>query len=325
MAIRAGAAVADLEFCQFHPTVLHMSGKAPFLISEAVRGEGAWLRDRAGNRFMLAEHELAELAPRDVVARGIQKQMVADGLDHAWLDLRHLDSETMPRRFPTIARELASRGLDLATDLIPVAPAAHYFMGGVVADELGQTSLTGLLAVGEAACTGVHGANRLASNSLLEGLVFGRRAGLCFSPAPTSARPPASENGDVHDWHSDESYGALQVRRSIQTTMSRFVSVVRDAEGLGEAIAILTTALEAMPDESARLEDWIDRNMALASLAIAAAAVRREESRGAHFRSDFPDTDPALDGVHFALQARPGDDDNWSAGSLDVARSRVAT
>jgi L-aspartate oxidase len=325
MAIRAGVVVADLEFCQFHPTVLKMSGGSPFLISEAVRGEGAWLRDRAGNRFMVAEHELAELAPRDVVARGIQKQMVEDGLDHAYLDLRHLDPETMRRRFPTIARELASRGLDLATDLIPVAPAAHYFMGGVVADELGETSMPGLLAVGEAACTGVHGANRLASNSLLEGLVFGRRAGLNFTPFSQVAQPPAPDNGDVHDWHRDESYGALLVRRSIQATMSRFVSVVRDARGLGEAIAILTTALDAMPRESSKLDDWVDRNMALASLAVASAAVRREESRGAHFRSDFVAADASLEGVHFALRTRPGDDDLWVAGSLDLARARVAT
>ena len=176
IAMRAGAAVADLEFCQFHPTVLQLPGETPFLVSEAVRGEGAYLRNHAGERFMLAEHELAELAPRDVVARGIQKQMVADDADHVLLDLRHLDGTTMRRRFPTIARELDARGLDLATDLIPVAPAAHYFMGGVVADSQGVTSLPGLMAIGEAACTGVHGANRLASNSLLEGLVFGRKA-----------------------------------------------------------------------------------------------------------------------------------------------------
>ncbi|HRA49125.1 MAG TPA: L-aspartate oxidase, partial [Thermomicrobiales bacterium] len=176
IALRAGVAVADLEFCQFHPTVLKLQGSTPFLVSEAVRGEGAYLRGKDGERFMVAKHELAELAPRDVVARGNLEQMTADGTDHVFLDLRHLDRTEVRNRFPSIAAELDRRGLDLATDLIPVAPAAHYFMGGVVADEQGRTSLPGLLAIGEAACTGVHGANRLASNSLLEGLVFGRLA-----------------------------------------------------------------------------------------------------------------------------------------------------
>ena len=173
MALRAGATVADTEFVQFHPTVLALPGEVPFLVSEAVRGEGAYLRDAAGERFMTALHPLAELAPRDVVARAIHRQMALDGRDHVDLDLRHLDPEEMRERFPTITRELAARGLDLATDLIPVAPAAHYFIGGVAASTEGITSLPGLLALGEAAATGIHGANRLASNSLLEGLVFG--------------------------------------------------------------------------------------------------------------------------------------------------------
>ncbi len=175
-ATTSNPAVADLEFAQFHPTVLALPGGRPFLVSEAVRGEGAYLRAAGGDRFMPGIHPLAELAPRDVVARAIQRQMAADQADHVWLDLRHLDGRAMRRRFPTIARELAARDLDLATDLIPVAPAAHYFMGGVVAGPAGETSLPGLLALGEAACTGVHGANRLASNSLLEGLIFGLEA-----------------------------------------------------------------------------------------------------------------------------------------------------
>ena len=173
MALRAGATVADTEFVQFHPTVLALPGEVPFLVSEAVRGEGAYLRNAAGERFMTAVHPLAELAPRDVVARAIHRQMALDERDHVDLDLRHLDPEAMRERFPTITRELATRGLDLATDLIPVAPAAHYFIGGVAASPEGITSLPGLLAFGEAAATGIHGANRLASNSLLEGLVFG--------------------------------------------------------------------------------------------------------------------------------------------------------
>src|SRR5215212_3556195 len=173
MALRAGATVADTEFVQFHPTVLALPGAVPFLVSEAVRGEGAYLRDAAGERFMTAVYPQAELAPRDVVARAIHRQMALDCRDHVDLDLRHLDPKEMHERFPTITRELAGRGLDLATDLIPVAPAAHYFIGGVAASTEGITSLPGLLAFGEAAATGIHGANRLAANSLLEGLVFG--------------------------------------------------------------------------------------------------------------------------------------------------------
>ena len=324
MAIRAGVAVADLEFCQFHPTVLSRTGEAPFLISEAVRGEGAWLRDHAGERFMLAKHELAELAPRDVVARGIQEQMVADGADHAWLDLRHLDPETMRRRFPTIARELAARGLDLATDLIPVAPAAHYFMGGVVAGDSGRTSMPGLLAIGEAACTGVHGANRLASNSLLEGLVFGRRAGLGFAASSHPANETADSAGDIGDWVTFESPVGSDLQRLVQTTMSRYVSVLRDGDGLSEAVAILIKILDALPSRSFRKDAWTLANMALSSLAIASAALNREESRGAHFRSDYPETDPELDGVHFALTARPELGDLWITGSLDSARAQAA-
>ena len=176
MAIRAGVTVADLEFVQFHPTVLAVPGTEAFLVTEAVRGEGAYLLDGDGHRFMTDLHPLAELAPRDVVARGIQSTMASSETAQVYLDLRHLDGDAMHKRFPTISRELRTRGLDLAIDLIPVAPAAHYFIGGVAADTNGSTSLPGLFALGEASCSGVHGANRLASNSLLEGLVFGLEA-----------------------------------------------------------------------------------------------------------------------------------------------------
>ena len=178
MAWRAGAALADLEFAQFHPTVLTPpDGRGePFLVSEAVRGEGAYLRNAKGERFMERYSPQGELAPRDVVARAILSEMLAEGAPSAFLDLRHLDAHEVHERFPTIAAACARAGLDLATDLIPVAPAAHYFMGGVVVDTEARTTLPQLYAVGEVACTGVHGANRLASNSLLEGLVFGRRA-----------------------------------------------------------------------------------------------------------------------------------------------------
>ena len=314
MAIRAGAAVADLEFCQFHPTVLQLPRKTPFLISEAVRGEGAYLRDHAGKRFMVDEHELAELAPRDVVARGIQRQMVADRTDHVYLDLSHLDGATMRRRFPTIARELKARGLDIATSLIPVAPAAHYFMGGVVADDSGVTSLPGLLAIGEAACTGVHGANRLASNSLLEGLVFGRKAARSLTITPTPGTSPLLPfpNGTQDRSEADQD----AVRSAIRQTMSRYVSVVRDADGLEAATSDLDSIRSRLPAHPADRSSWTTANMTLAALAIATAALKREESRGAHYRSDFPERDPDLDGVHFILQSAIDGGSTWTRGSM---------
>ena len=306
MALRAGAAVADTEFVQFHPTVLAIPGGAPFLVSEAVRGEGAYLRDAAGERFMLGNHELAELAPRDVVARGIQQQMGRDQRDHVDLDLRHLDADEVRARFPTITHELAARDLDLATDLIPVAPAAHYFIGGVVADTEGQTSLPGLLAFGEAASTGIHGANRLASNSLLEGLVFGmagadklaeswplisaEAASLPHVPDP--ATPLVGLGGDV----------AL-LRRQLQRIMSQDVAVVRSAEGLAraraaiDAIAAEVNSLVGTPDEERR-ERWELHNLIDAAGSVVDSATFREESRGAHYRADFPAPNPELAGEH---------------------------
>lgn len=312
MAVRAGATVADTEFVQFHPTVLAVPGGVPFLVSEAVRGEGAYLRNAAGERFMVDIHPLAELAPRDVVARGIHRQMALDTQDHVHLDLRHLDADEMRARFPTITRELAARGLDLATDLIPVAPAAHYFIGGVAASTEGLTSLPGLLAIGEASATGIHGANRLASNSLLEGLVFGMAgaerlsrewpriaADAAMAPAiPDIATPLASLDA--------ARINAL--RAQVQQAMSRDVAVVRDAAGLhraGEEIAAIIAELHAAEHNDAANEDpanrqsfWELRNLADAARAVIASANHRQESRGAHYRADYPETDPTLDGQH---------------------------
>jgi L-aspartate oxidase len=306
MAVRAGVAVADTEFVQFHPTVLALPGATPFLVSEAVRGEGAYLRDAAGERFMLGNHHLAELAPRDVVARGIQQQMAKDQRDHVDLDLRHLDPEEVRARFPTITSELSSRGLDLATDLIPVAPAAHYFIGGVVADTEGHTSLPGLLAFGEAASTGIHGANRLASNSLLEGLVFGMAGAdrlahdwpliaaeaASLPPVPDPAVPEVGLGGD-----------AEALRRQLQRIMSQDVAVVRSAEGLARArAAIDAIAAEANAQvgapQAAQRERWELRNLIDAARAVIDNAAFREESRGAHYREDFPAPDPELEGQH---------------------------
>ena len=218
-----------------------MAGTEPFLVTEAVRGEGAYLLNDAGERFMLDIHPLAELAPRDVVARGIQNAMAVGNTDHVWLDLRHLPDELVYERFPTIVNELKGRGLDLANDLIPVAPAAHYFIGGIAAATDGRTSLPGLLALGEAACTGVHGANRLASNSLLEGLVFGTDAAALLTELGQPAagrsvedRPARISRRNIEAGDRAAIDAAVE---AIQRAMSQHVAVVRSADGLRAAAA----------------------------------------------------------------------------------------
>jgi L-aspartate oxidase len=333
MALRAGATVADTEFVQFHPTVLALPGEAPFLVSEAVRGEGAYLRNAAGERFMTAIHPLAELAPRDVVARAIHRQMALDDRDHVDLDLRHLDPEEMRERFPTITRELAARGLDLAIDLIPVAPAAHYFIGGVAASPEGITSLPGLLAFGEASTTGVHGANRLASNSLLEGLVFGTAgADQLAQEWPRRAAESGLESVSVlpavGTALSLDEIATLRAR--LQRTMSRDVGVVRDAAGLARAReeieAIAAELREESPteppasDARTRRASWELRNLVDAAGAVIAAADHRRESRGAHYRADFTEPDPSLDGQH-SLRAAGG---SFRYGALAEAYATTA-
>jgi L-aspartate oxidase len=295
MAIRAGVAIADCEFVQFHPTVIALPGHAAFLVSEAVRGEGAYLRSNSGERFMVDEHPLAELAPRDVVARGIHHQLVTG--DGAYLDLRHLDSNAMLERFPTIAAALAERGVNLTADLIPIAPAAHYFMGGVVAGTNGVTSMPGLFAIGEASCTGIHGANRLASNSLLEGLVFGAKTAEFiaerFDPLP---RLPEQEAQALSSSGDDAVAG--QIREAVQTIMTNHAGVERDEIGLRTAIdqlELVEPTGDAFTSTRERIESW---NLATSAAAIASAALHRHESRGAHFRSDFPLLDSSLTGQH---------------------------
>lgn len=303
MALRAGVTLADLEFAQFHPTVLNLPEVEPFLISEAVRGEGAWLLNAAGERFMLAIDERAELAPRNVVAGAIEHQLTAIPDNHVYLSLAHLDPAMVAERFPTISAHLVEVGLDLARDPIPVAPAAHYFMGGVAANTTGETSLPGLLAIGEVSCTGVHGANRLASNSLLEGLVFGinaadRLADTGFPvpvDVPPISPPPATSMYDV-----------AAEKRDIQRTMTRHVGVMRNREGLERAIAHLSER-PTWPMAVER-EALIVRNMREVALQVATSALGREESRGGHIRTDFPDRDPALDGQHQMMRANDDDE-----------------
>ncbi len=325
MALRAGVALADLEFAQFHPTVLALPDAEGFLISEAVRGEGAYLRGKDGERFMLAIDPLAELAPRDVVARGIQRQMALDDSPSVNLDLRHLDAGLVHRRFPTISAHLHRLGLDLATDLIPVAPAAHYFMGGIVADTDGMTSMRGLRAIGEVSCTGVHGANRLASNSLLEGLVFGLRAADSIAAQPTSPSMSPLLRVDPEAWDAlnisvpDEIL--TEMRSALQQIMSEDVAVVRSAESLAAAErglqAIAEDVWPILPDSFGAIEL---RNLTVLSREVAASAAFREESRGGHFRADYPARNPDLGGEH-QLLVRVDGSSFRSYGQLEAVTS----
>lgn len=305
LALRAGATLRDLEFVQFHPTVMYLGpesrGQQP-LISEAVRGEGAFLVDgppeEGGNRFMQGQHELADLAPRDVVAKAIMKRMLETGRPHMWLDARHLGAEFWERRFPTILATARSHGVDPVMQLIPVAPACHYASGGVRTDLDGRTDLPGLYATGEVACSGVHGANRLASNSLLEGLVFSRRISKVL---PGELRPWQEP---VDDGRSD-GLVAGAVRRDLQETMTSRVGVLRSASGLAEAAAMLDKLASETADQVDQAS-WETTNLITLSAALADAAALREETRGSHWRDDFPERDDAEFAGHFDVRMHDG-------------------
>ncbi len=269
MAYRAGAEIQDIEFVQFHPTALHREGAPSFLLSEALRGEGAQLRNAAGERFMERYHAMAELAPRDVVARAIVAEMRAAGAPHVWLDLSHREPGFVRARFPRIYETCLRYGIDLEKQAAPVAPAAHYAMGGVRTDLDGRTSLPGLYAAGEVACTGVHGANRLASNSLLEALVFGARAARAMLECGGTSEPGRA---------AETAGGAMTLAEVQELTWSR-CGIVRDAAGLRQAIDRLEAAAPDAEARNAHQVAWL----------IARCALGREESRGAHFRTDFPE------------------------------------
>ncbi len=281
-ALRVGAALRDIEFIQFHPTVLYLGagarGQLP-LVSEAVRGEGGLLLNSSGERFMVGQHPLAELAPRDVVAKAIMKELAREGSDHVWVDGRALGAETWRVRFPTILHSCRRAGINPATDLIPVAPACHYFCGGVQTDLDGSTTLAGLYACGEVASSGVHGANRLASNSLLEGLVFARRIAARLTEEPPPLRRPAQDR---------RTPGLVDptVVPALQAVMSRHAGGLRDAAGLDRCLHTLA-GLAAQDGAEPGLESWEATNLLTVATAVAASARRREESRGAHWRDDF--------------------------------------
>lgn len=283
IALRAGAQLADVEFYQFHPTALAVPGN--FLISEAVRGEGAVLRDENGYRFMLDVDPGAELAPRDVVARGIARQMAKQGGKPVWLDATGLGESFLRERFPSIDTNCRMMGLAWWKEPIPVTPAAHYWMGGVRTDIWGRTSVCGLYAAGEVACTGVHGANRLASNSLLESLVFAWRCALALRGEIKCGAWPVWSDAGVHIL-DEQTYGTEVVTRSaLQSLMWNAAGIERTGEGLRAAI----TQLNAWQGSETSVEERETANMLELARVLVAAALTREESRGAHFRADFPE------------------------------------
>ncbi|MBT2403394.1 MULTISPECIES: L-aspartate oxidase [unclassified Streptomyces] len=298
LALRAGAEVSDLEFVQFHPTVLFLGpdaeGQQP-LVSEAVRGEGAYLVDADGVRFMVGQHELAELAPRDIVAKGIMRRMQEQGTQHMYLDARHFGAQMWEQRFPTILAACRSHGIDPVTEPIPVAPAAHYASGGVRTDLHGRTTVPGLYACGEVACTGVHGANRLASNSLLEGLVFAERIAddiITDPPAGSGPGIPVPATGPLQP---------AEARYEIQRIMTDGAGVLRSAESLRTAAEALeglyATALTELESQGKTAvpgtETWEATNLLCVARVLVAAAQRRAETRGCHWREDHPDRDDA--------------------------------
>ncbi|MFW6280123.1 MAG: L-aspartate oxidase, partial [Planctomycetota bacterium] len=293
MALRAGAELQDLEFVQFHPTALYVAGASRALISESLRGEGAVLRNREGRRFMPNYHPDAELAPRDTVSRAIVAEMRRTGDTHVLLDVTDYSAEYLKKRFPTITQLCKKFELEIDEDMIPVRPAAHYHIGGVAVDMQGRTSVDNLLACGEVACTGVHGANRLGSNSLVEGLVFGHRAGrrAAENCRKMEEAPPVRT---LQGLPQEPAYGRLNltdVENSLRSVMWRNVGVNRNEDDLDEALNMITFWCRYVMDkEFGEPDGWQLQNMLAVSRLIAMSARQRTESRGVHYRTDHPET-----------------------------------
>mgnify|MGYP003417650145 FL=1 len=300
LGLRAGAEVADIEFVQFHPTVLWLGsgsrGQQP-LISEALRGEGAVLLDDQGHRFLVGQHPMAELAPRDVVAKAIMRRMEETKRPHVWLDARGFDDEMWRKRFPNILESCLNHGIDPRIALIPVVPAQHYVSGGLVTDVNGRTSIDGLFAVGECACTGVHGANRLASNSLLEGLVFADRIGALLASGLPARRDPLPRT-------TDSALADASAREQIQQLMTANVGVLRTAESMAQASAQIAAAVADHSDEP-HTGAWEATNVSMVAQVLTAAAALREETRGSHWREDFQSIDDENWRVRIVSTRRP--------------------
>ena len=290
LAFEAGAEIVDMEFFQFHPTALYLPGATPFLISEAVRGEGGVLRNINGHRFMPDYTAKADLAPRDVVARSVLYEMQKTGQDNVFIDVTHLPPGLMATRFPRIYRFCLERGIDVSKDMIPVAPAAHYMVGGVKVDSWGETNIAGLFAAGETAGTGVHGANRLASNSLLEVLVFSKRI---LERTTNMSKPRVAEPGRHSLIHRSlgpgepPRAGATLSLSALKQLLWDKAGIIRDKEGLLETVATLAAWQGSLPKACDRSSYELN-NLVLIGRLLAEAALFREESRGVHFRTDFP-------------------------------------
>jgi len=307
MAFRAGARASDVEFVQFHPTALHIPEEPKFLISEAIRGEGALLVDVEGERVMKGIHPLAELAPRDIVVARMVEVMKEQGCNHLYLDVRHLEPDTLRSRFPHIYEHCLQAGIDITRHRIPVSPAAHYMSGGIVTDLEGKTDIRGLYACGEVACTGVHGANRLASNSLLEGLVFAKRIADSIEGSVSTGGGAVQADVAYEGTSSGPTVREDLLAGMLREVMRDSVGMVRCEKGLGEAIDFLRGNAEVL---SARYLDPPGmelQNMFTVSYLIATAALARQESRGCHRRRDYPDVDDWNWHNHADLRLEKGD------------------
>jgi len=320
MALRAGAVLEDMEFVQFHPTALYLPSSPPFLLSEAIRGEGGRLRNIKGERFMHRYHPAGPLAPRDIVARAIWSEMAATRSRHVYLDVTHLSASFIKRRFPTIYSTCLRFDIDITEEWIPVSPSAHYLMGGVATDTAGATSLPGLFGAGEVACSGVPGANRLASNSLLEGLVFGARAAqraTAFASQVSRSVPPLPSARDLDAGPLGVLEDAEKLRSSLRRVMWGKVGLVRTGDSLASATAQLSRWERAVARAFSSRRDLEVKNMVQVARCITEAALWRANSVGAHYRADFPETKRPGWKQHSRLQR-----EEWLKGSGQASMPR---